>query len=159
MTDDKEKKSIFEKAVDALTGKSEDEASEKAAQAAAKAKADAAMAKLKADKAKSEAEKIKAQAEAEKKKAASLEEAKKRAEELKDKVAKLKEEAAAKVIATHKVKKDETLSHIAQKYYKHATKPYYMLIYEANKAVIGNNPNLIKPDMELKIPELPADLK
>jgi nucleoid-associated protein YgaU len=67
--------------------------------------------------------------------------------------------AAVKIIAEHTVGKDETLSHISLKYYKSAAKPYYMVIYEANKETIGANPNLIKPGMKLRIPELPADLK
>jgi nucleoid-associated protein YgaU len=48
----------------------------------------------------------------------------------------------------------ETLSDIALKYYGSAVKEKYMKIYEANKAVIGDNPNLIKPGQVLKIPEL-----
>ena len=66
---------------------------------------------------------------------------------------------AVKVIAEHTVAKDETLSHISLKYYKSAAKPYYMVIYEANKDTIGKNPNLIKAGMKLRIPELPAELK
>lgn len=62
-------------------------------------------------------------------------------------------------IAKHTVAADETLSHIALKYYQHATKPYYMLIYEANKKAIGDNPNLVKPGLVLDIPELPEELK
>jgi len=45
------------------------------------------------------------------------------------------------------------------KYYGHATPPYWKLIYEANEAVIGENPNRVRPGMVLKIPELPADFK
>jgi nucleoid-associated protein YgaU len=67
--------------------------------------------------------------------------------------------AVVKIIAEHTVGKDETLSHISLKYYKSAAKPYYMVIYEANKGTIGGNPNIIKPGMKLKIPELPAELK
>ena len=64
-----------------------------------------------------------------------------------------------KTIAEHKVVSGDTLSAIALKYYKNAGKPYWMAIYEANKAVIGDNPNLIKPGQVLKILELPDSLK
>ena len=45
--------------------------------------------------------------------------------------------AAPKFIAKHELKADETLSHLSLKYYGHATPPYWRLIYEANKKVIG----------------------
>ena len=59
---------------------------------------------------------------------------------------------AAKEVKKHVVVKGDTLSSIAKKYYQDANK--YMKIYEANKAVIGANPDLIKPGMELVIPKL-----
>jgi nucleoid-associated protein YgaU len=62
-------------------------------------------------------------------------------------------------IAKHTVTADETLSHIALEHYGHATKPYYTLIYEANKAAIGDDPNRLKTGLVLNIPELPAELK
>jgi nucleoid-associated protein YgaU len=58
-----------------------------------------------------------------------------------------------KFIAEHTVESGETLSGIAQEYYKSATKEDWMAIYEANKSVIGDDPNVIKPGMVLKIPE------
>jgi len=64
----------------------------------------------------------------------------------------------AKVIATHKVGNDDTLSHIALRYYGSAIRDYWMVIYEFNKTVIGDNPGIIRPGTELKIPELPANL-
>jgi nucleoid-associated protein YgaU len=57
-------------------------------------------------------------------------------------------------LAEHTVASGETLSHISLKYYGSAVKAKYMLIYEANKDVIGDNPNLIKPGMVLNIPKL-----
>lgn len=66
---------------------------------------------------------------------------------------------ATKVKAMHTVKDGDTLSHLALKYYGHATKPYYMAIYEANKELIGDNPNRVKLGLELKIPELPDDFE
>ncbi|MBN2045909.1 MAG: hypothetical protein JW757_12870 [Anaerolineales bacterium] len=65
----------------------------------------------------------------------------------------------AKVIATHKVEGNQTLSHIALKYYKNATRPYWKLIHEFNKDVIGDDEKNIWDGLELKIPELPDELK
>lgn len=53
----------------------------------------------------------------------------------------------------HTVKDGETLGHIAQKYYGSAEKSQWMKIYEANKALIGADPGMIKPGQELVIPE------
>jgi nucleoid-associated protein YgaU len=54
----------------------------------------------------------------------------------------------------HTVAAGETLSHISLKYYKTANR--WKEIYEANKDVIGENHNLIKPGQELVIPETEA---
>jgi nucleoid-associated protein YgaU len=59
---------------------------------------------------------------------------------------------AAQEVKKHVVVSGDTLSAIAKKYYDDAGK--YMKIYEANKAVIGDNPDMIKPGMELVIPKL-----
>ena len=67
--------------------------------------------------------------------------------------------SAKKVIAEHTVGGGDTLSHIALEYYGHATKPYWMVIYEANKSLIGDDPNKVKRGITLKIPELPTNLK
>ena len=58
-----------------------------------------------------------------------------------------------KYLAEHTVAADETLSHIALKYYGNAGREFWMYIYEANKAVIGDNPGMIRPGIVLKIPE------
>ncbi len=55
-------------------------------------------------------------------------------------------------IARHEVNKDDTLSGIALKYYGSAAKDLWMLISEANKDVIGPNPNLLRPGIVLQIP-------
>jgi len=55
--------------------------------------------------------------------------------------------------AEHTVVSGETLSSISMKYYDSADRDDWMAIYEANKEVIGDNPNVIKPDQVLKIPE------
>ena len=64
-----------------------------------------------------------------------------------------------KYIAEHTLTADETLSHLALKYYGHATPPYWQLIYEANKTVIGNDPNKVRPGLVLKIPVLPDNME
>jgi nucleoid-associated protein YgaU len=64
---------------------------------------------------------------------------------------------AAKILTEHTVAADETLSHIALKYYGSAVKDKWMLIYEANKAVIGDDPGRIRSGQVLKIPELPQE--
>ncbi len=63
--------------------------------------------------------------------------------------------AAPKVIAEHTVTDDDTLSGIALKYYGSAVKKWYMYIYETNKDVIGDDPNIIRPGIVLKILEKP----
>lgn len=60
---------------------------------------------------------------------------------------------AVKFIAEHTVGADDTLSGIALKYYGNAGRDFWMKIYEANKAAIGDNPGVIKPGTVLKIPE------
>jgi LysM repeat protein len=51
---------------------------------------------------------------------------------------------------THKVVRGDTLTLIAKKYYGDGSK--WRTIYDANKKVIGSNPNLIKPGQVLVIP-------
>jgi nucleoid-associated protein YgaU len=69
------------------------------------------------------------------------------------------EAAKAKIIASHTMTANETLSDLALKYYKHATPAYWQLIYEANKDAIGPNPNKVRPGTVLNIPVLPEDMK
>lgn len=169
---EEKKKGFFGKALDALTSRDEKAAAEKAQQAAqaSQDEAKAAISRARAE----EAEKKAAEAEI---KAKQLEEELAQKEK-QEKARQLMEEmrardtqaaavaqaaaaaAAPKFMAEYEVKGwDETLSHVALKYYKNATRPYWEIIYEANKAVIGDNPNIIKPGMVLKIPELPENLK
>ena len=74
-------------------------------------------------------------------------------------IEKMKAEAKAKVIATHKVSGNQTLSHLALKYYGNATRPYWKLIHEFNKEVIGEDEKNIWEGLSLEIPELPDELK
>jgi hypothetical protein len=69
------------------------------------------------------------------------------------------EAAKPKVIATHKIEGNQTLSHLALKYYGNATRPYWKLIHEFNKDVIGEDEKNVWAGLELQIPELPEDLK
>lgn len=65
------------------------------------------------------------------------------------------EELAEKqYLDTYKVQSGDSLSAIALRYYDSAARDKWMAIYEENKAVIGDNPNLIFPGQELKIPRL-----
>jgi nucleoid-associated protein YgaU len=54
---------------------------------------------------------------------------------------------------THNVAAGDWLSKLAQKYYGDMYK--WPVIYEANRALIGGNPDLIKPGQRLLIPDLP----
>jgi len=51
----------------------------------------------------------------------------------------------------HTVRSGETLSDIAKKYYGTTTK--WLKIYNANRQILKNNPNQIKPGMKLVIPD------
>lgn len=58
-------------------------------------------------------------------------------------------------IAEHTMRPDETLSHLALKYYGSAVREKWMVIYEANKEAIGPDPAHVRPGTVLKIPKLP----
>jgi nucleoid-associated protein YgaU len=61
--------------------------------------------------------------------------------------------ASAKV-KKHVVGPGDTLSGLAKKYYGDEGTEKWMKIYEANKEVIGDNPDLIIDGTELVIPDL-----
>ena len=155
-----EKKGLFEK----LFGKKEDpKAVEEAARKAEEAKRQAEVAAENAKRVE-QAERYKAEAEARRvaaenaKRVEQAERYKAEAEARKAEYEARKAEAAA-FIGEHTVTADDTLSHIALKFYGHATPPYYKLIYEANKDVSGDNMNVIVPGQVLRIPALPEELK
>lgn len=54
--------------------------------------------------------------------------------------------------AEHTVAPGENLSKISEKYY--GNQGYWKPLYDANQAVIGDNPNVIVPGQVLKIPKL-----
>lgn len=57
-----------------------------------------------------------------------------------------------KFMATHTVQPGETLSHLSLKYYGSTDRSKWMMIYEANKGMIGDNPAVLKAGWVLKIP-------
>lgn len=132
-----------------------------AAEAKAKAEREAARERLEAARQEAEAKALeeKAKKEAE---AKALEEKAKAEAEAKALEEQAKKEAEAKkataaprfkeFIAEHTVVAGDNLSFISQKYY--GTQANFRLIYEANKDVIGDNMNLIRPGQVLKIPKL-----
>jgi nucleoid-associated protein YgaU len=65
------------------------------------------------------------------------------------------EEPAIKHVWT----KEDTYGSLAMKYYGSMKEPYWRLIYDHNKAIIGNHPNDIRVGLEIEIPPLPDELK
>lgn len=175
MTD--EKKNLFDKVIDAVTDRDEKAAAEAARieaaakaetearqKIAAKAAADTASAKAKAEAEARAAAAVKAKAEADaaaKAKAAAdaLAQAQAAAKAKAEAEAQAAAKAAWEALPRHVLAAEETLSHIALKYYGHATEPYWRLIYEANKETIGPNPSHVHAGLKLVIPNLPAELK
>ena len=62
--------------------------------------------------------------------------------------------APKRVKAEHTVAVGDSLRLIALKYYGPGGQENWKVIYDANKAVIGENPYILKPGQVLKIPEL-----
>lgn len=67
-----------------------------------------------------------------------------------DKPHEFKARPEAPKVKHYQVREGDTLSAIAKKFYDDASK--YLVIYEANKDLIGDDPNLIKVGQDLKIP-------
>jgi nucleoid-associated protein YgaU len=173
---DEKKKNIFDSVVDALTNRDEKAAAEAAKQQAEAANQQAEAAKVEMEKAKAEIEQARAEADAAKKAAedlrvqamdqqakaqAQLEEDDRRAE-LARKAQEASERAAAAAAAAvvkHVWTSEDTYASLAQKYYGSFQEPYWRLIYDHNKAIIGNHPNAIRVGLEIEIPPLPDELK
>jgi nucleoid-associated protein YgaU len=85
---------------------------------------------------------------------AKKEAAEKRAAYLQRQVALAARQAARKrpTVNKHVVVAGDTLSALAKKYYGDAK--MYMILYEANKETIGDNPSMIQIGMELVVPEV-----
>ena len=141
--------------------KEAEEAKEAAELAESRAKAEAAREKRAKEAAEKEAAEAKAKAEAEEKKEKLLE-AQKKAEELREKraaEAKARKEAEEAATIKHVWTNEDTYAKLAHKYYGSIKKPFYMLIYEHNKHIIGDNMNSIKTGTEIEIPPLPKELE
>lgn len=175
MADSEKKKGLFGKAIDAFSSKDEkEEIAELEAELAAAQKAIKSLLdeRTKAGTGNPEAQK---EVQAAEKRIAELERRLKaqtertraqsertRAQAMASKKQELDKKMAAKkaaIIATHTVQADETLSHIALKYYKHATPPYWKLLLEHNTELLDGNERNVRKGMELEIPELPEELK
>ena len=59
---------------------------------------------------------------------------------------------AIEYMAEHTVTANDTLGSIALKYYGSAARENWMPIYESNKALIGDNPAVLRVGQVLKIP-------
>ncbi|HEY9075230.1 MAG TPA: hypothetical protein VIO61_01715 [Anaerolineaceae bacterium] len=68
-------------------------------------------------------------------------------------------ELARAAVIRHVWTSEDTYASLAQKYYGSFQEPYWRLIYEHNKAIIGNHPNAIREGLEIEIPPLPDELK
>jgi len=162
---DKEKKGIFGKVTDAFSSKDEKEeiakleeeleASKKAIKSLLDQNRDKSKVSTEADAAEKRIKELEAKLrEAEREK---MIDARRKIKE--ERMAGLEQAKETKVMTTHKVAAGETLSHLALKYYKHATPPYWQLILEQNKEALQGNERNVREGMELEIPELPEDLK
>lgn len=177
-----DKKGIFDKAVDALSARDEKETISNLQAELAEAKKEAEAAKQAVKNlmnqnvaAKVDKREVESDAKAAEKKIAELEkrieqymekdrerlaeERKKMLEERQARLEESKKAAAPQIMTTHKVESGETLSHIALKYYKHATPPYWKLILEHNTEILKGNERNVRTGMELVIPDLPEELK
>ena len=173
---EKKKKGLFGKAVDAFSSRDEKEQVSELEAELAKAKKEASASKeaiktlldknvkdrTGAGKEAKEAEKKiadlenKLKARGQKDRTNLAEAHKRRKDDLK---AKMAASMKPKLLATHKVAAGETLSHVALKYYKHATPPYWKFLLEHNKELLKGDEKSLRTGMELDIPELPAELK
>jgi nucleoid-associated protein YgaU len=77
---------------------------------------------------------------------------------IEERKAKLELEKKPKIIAVHTIQEGETLSHVALKYYKHATPPYWKYLLEHNTVVLKGREFVYK-GLKLEIPELPEELQ
>jgi nucleoid-associated protein YgaU len=62
-------------------------------------------------------------------------------------------------VIKHVWTKTDTYADLAFKYYGSNKEPYWRLIYDYNKQIIGNHPNDIRVGLEIVIPPLPDALK
>ncbi len=67
--------------------------------------------------------------------------------------------APAQQAIKHVWTRQDTYADLAFKYYGSIKEPYWRLIYNHNKDIIGNHPNDIRVGLEIEIPPLPDELK
>jgi len=176
---EKEKKGIFGKAVDALSNRDEKAEIESLQEELEKAKREANAAKeaiksvmdknVETTKDKFEAEK---EAKAAEERIKELEKklevmmakdlerlAQQRQQMQEERRERIEESQKPDIITTHTVQSGETLSHVALKYYKHATPPYWQYLLQHNMEVLKGDEKNVRTGMKLEIPELPPNLK
>ena len=171
MAEPEKKEGIFKKAVDAFSSKDEKETIAELEAELEQAKKDSEAAKTAINdlmkqntEAKKDSSSADMKAKAAEKRIAELE------AKLKDLTVKEKQVGASKasvlegklakpaIITVHTVESNnQTLSHVALKYYKHATPPYWQFIIEVNKDTIGSEVKDYTPGKVIKIAELPED--
>jgi len=76
-----------------------------------------------------------------------------------DRLAQHAEQIMAAKTIKHVWASGDTYASLAQKYYGSFEEPYWRLIYDHNKEIIGNHPNMIRLGLEIEIPPLPEELK
>jgi septal ring factor EnvC (AmiA/AmiB activator) len=173
MTEKKDKKGFIGKAMNAFSSKDEKDEIAKLEEELEKAKKEADSAKkaiksLMEQNVESKEDKSEAESKAK--------EAEKKIENLKSRLERFEnkehQERLAKVkailekrekpdiITIHTVESNnQTLSHIALKYYNHATPPYWKYLLEHNKEILDGSEKNVRMGMKLEIPELPDELK
>ncbi len=67
--------------------------------------------------------------------------------------------AAPAPVIKHVWTREDTYASLAQQYYGSIKEPYWRLIYDHNKEIIGGHPNNIRVGLEIEIPPLPDELK
>jgi len=150
-----EKRAAETKAKLDAEAKAKREAAAKAKQekeARAKRDAEAKAKQEAAQQAKKQAEERVAKAKSDAQERAAKQEAQRKIAEIKQ-AAEARAAEAAKYIGEHTVVSGDNLSFISKQHY--GSSAHWKLIYEENKAVIGDNPNLIRVGQVLKIPQLP----
>lgn len=160
------KKNIFQKAVDAISDRDEKEALKSAQKEAAQAKAKLESVKIEAErsaqaetaKAKAKLEEVKKEAQAAKTEAIKLRNEARR-KEMKDKLAEAAAARASEKVVKHVWTNDDTYASLAFEHYGSIQEPYWRLIYEHNKDIIGDHPNNIRTGLEIEIPPLPKELE
>ena len=75
----------------------------------------------------------------------------------KPKLTELTKPTKLEFLAEHTVVAGDSLSAIASRFYESGAKDKWMLIYEANKELIGDNPSLIQVGQVLRVPRLSED--